>query len=123
MASPYELASEYLAKSMCTECHGCGQIEMHNGLLTGTSEYNCLQCHGTGFYLPSNQRAVYGFLKSHSRTWIGPKLVGNKVGGSGRGSAWASPILLELVRKGLVVRNDDAKYQIKEIKKCLVVIV
>lgn len=121
MKSPYELALESLTDSKCAECYGCGHIETHDGLVSGVC--HCLQCQGTGFYLPTNQRAVYGFLKGHKRTWVGPKIVGQKVGGPGRGSAWASPILLELVRKGLVVRNDDAKYQIKEIKKCSVIIV
>ena len=72
--------------------------------------------------LTITENAVLEYLKDMG--YVSPTEIGNNVGGyvvnsdtSGykqlRHSAWASPICLRMVRKGLLKRSDKGWYKIK----------
>jgi hypothetical protein len=60
--------------------------------------------------LSDNEMKVFIYLMNNNTRVISPTEIGNKVGGSGRHSAWASPICKRLVKHGIIFRSAKGHY-------------
>lgn len=49
---------------------------------------------------------------NQGRDWISPTEIGREVGGFGKHSSYGSPICKEMVKQGLVERNDRGHYRL-----------
>ena len=69
--------------------------------------------------LTPNEQQILDYLENPARGYVSPTKIAEALGkweSGGRygASSWASPICLQLVRKGLVERNKRGCYKAKE---------
>jgi hypothetical protein len=63
--------------------------------------------------LSENELNICQYL-AYNRDWISPTIIGGSCGPNPNShSAWASPICLRMVKKGLLKRNKKGWYKLK----------
>ena len=53
---------------------------------------------------------IYKYL--HNRDWTSPTEIGNRVGGEGKHSSWASPKMKKMCQAGTATRSDNGWYKL-----------
>lgn len=68
--------------------------------------------------LSKRQQQVVDYLGEAYRidSWTSPTAIGQMVWGEGHHSSSASPVCLRLVQKGVLERNENGHYRLKETK-------
>ncbi len=70
--------------------------------------------------MDADEREIYYYLKSQKRAFVPARDIGRRVGGRRRvryNPDWAAPVLLRMVERGILERNESDYYRIKPMPK------